>query len=411
MSTEPEYTVSKLWSLGFDLPARESCDTRVFDKSILTFSSPFSTKMYFHTAKRFLHASAKNSIMSYKVNPAATVTDNGILSAVGNTPLIKLNKLSELTKRNIYGKAEWMNPGGSVKDRAALFFIEMAEKRGQIKAGGTIVEGTAGNTGIGLAHICRAKGYKCVIYMPNTQSPSKMETLRLLGAEVHPVPVVPFDNPENFNHQARRHAERLENAYWTNQFDNLDNRQAHIESTGPEIWDQLKGKVDAFTCSSGSGGTWSGVTRYLKTVNPNVKSYITEPPGSCLYSYVKTKGKSLEREGGSFTEGIGQGRVTNNVAQDIGLADDAFLIPDTETIVMLYRLIDEEGIFVGGTGALNVIGAVKAAELAPEGSNIVTILADSAHKYANKIFSKKFLKEKNLYDAIPEHLKKYASLE
>ncbi|GAV28443.1 hypothetical protein PMKS-001914 [Pichia membranifaciens] len=255
----------------------------------------------------------------------------------------------------------------------------MAEKRGQIKAGGTIVEGTAGNTGIGLAHICRAKGYKCVIYMPNTQSPSKMETLRLLGAEVHPVPVVPFDNPENFNHQARRHAESLENAYWTNQFDNLDNRQAHIE--------------------------------YLKTVNPNFKSYITEPPGSCLYSYVKTKGKSLEREGGSFTEGIGQGRVTNNVAQDIELADDAFLIPDSETIVMLYRLIDEEGIFVGGTAALNVIGAVKAAELAPKGSNVVTILADSAHKYANKIFSKKFLKEKNLYDALPEHLKKYASLE
>jgi cysteine synthase A len=366
--------------------------------------------MFSRTTHRLLHTSNKMAL-SYKLNTSSKATENGILSAVGNTPLVKLEKLSKELNRNIYGKAEWMNPGGSVKDRAALFFIEMAEKRGQIKPGGTIVEGTAGNTGIGLAHICRAKGYKCVIYMPNTQSPQKMETLRLLGAEVHPVPVVPFDNPENFNHKARRHAENLENAYWTNQFDNLDNRQAHLESTGPEIWNELNGKVDAFTCSSGSGGTWSGVTRYLKTQNPNLKSYITEPPGSCLYSYVKTNGKSLEREGGSFTEGVGQGRVTNNVQQDIELADDAFLIPDQESIIMLYRLIDEEGIFTGGTGALNVVGAVEAAKLVPEGSNVVTILCDSAHKYANKIFSKKFLKEKNLYDAIPEHLKKYADLD
>lgn len=361
-------------------------------------------------ATRLLHTSTRANL-SYTLNKNALTTENGILSAVGNTPLLKLEKLSKETGRNIYGKAEWMNPGGSVKDRAALFFIEMAEQRGLIKPGGTIVEGTAGNTGIGLAHICRAKGYKCVIYMPNTQSPQKMETLRLLGAEVHPVPVVGFDDPANFNHQARRHAESLENAYWTNQFDNLDNRQAHIESTGPEIWNQLNGKVDAFTCSSGSGGTWSGITRYLKTMNPEIKSYITEPPGSCLYSYVKTKGKSLAKEGGSFTEGIGQGRVTNNVAQDVMLADDSFLIPDQETIIMLYRLIDEEGIFVGGTAALNVIGAVEAAKLAPEGSNVVTILADSAHKYANKVFSKKFLREKNLWDGIPQHLRKYAELD
>lgn len=366
--------------------------------------------MFSKVTSRLIHTSSMIR-GSYKLNSHAITTENGILSAVGNTPLLKLEKLSKETGRNIYGKAEWMNPGGSVKDRAALFFIEAAEQRGLIKPGGTIVEGTAGNTGIGLAHICRAKGYKCVIYMPNTQSPQKMETLRLLGAEVHPVPVVPFDNPENFNHQARRHAENTENAYWTNQFDNLDNRQAHIESTGPEIWSQLNGKVDAFTCSSGSGGTWSGITRYLKTKNPEIKSYITEPPGSCLYSYVKTKGESLAREGGSFTEGIGQGRVTNNVAQDIMLADDAFLIPDQQTIVMLYRLIDEEGIFVGGTGALNVIGAVEAAKLVPEGANVVTILADSAHKYANKVFSKKFLKEKDLWNSIPEHLKKYANLD
>lgn len=361
-------------------------------------------------SRRLLHTSRAVKF-SYKLNNNALKTEDGILSAVGNTPLIKLNTLSKETGRNIYGKAEWMNPGGSIKDRAALFLIEMAEKRGEIRPGGTIVEGTAGNTGIGLAHICRAKGYKCVIYMPNTQSKAKMETLRLLGATVNPVPVVPFDDPKNFNKLAEKYAKENENTYWTNQFDNLDNRQAHIESTGPEIWSQLNGKVDAFTCSSGSGGTWSGITRYLKTVNPQVKSYITEPPGSCLYSYVKTKGKSLEREGGSFTEGIGQGRVTGNVAKDIMLADDSFLIPDQQTIVMLYRLIDEEGIFVGGTGALNVIGAVEAAKLVPEGSNVVTILADSAHKYATKIFSKKFLKEKNLYDAIPEHLRKYADLD
>ncbi|GMM30885.1 cystathionine beta-synthase [Martiniozyma asiatica (nom. inval.)] len=351
------------------------------------------------------------SKFSYQDHFRPLVSNSGIPAAVGNTPLIKLEKLSKETGRNIYGKAEWMNPGGSVKDRAALFFIEQAEKRGLIKPGGTIVEGTAGNTGIGLAHICRAKGYKCVIYMPNTQSPSKIQTLKLLGCEVYPVPVVPFDNPENFNHQAKRHAENMENAYWTNQFDNLDNRQAHIESTGPEIFKQLKGMVDAFTCSSGSGGTWSGTTRYLKTVNPKLKSYIAEPPGSCLYSYVKTGGKSLERSGGSFTEGIGQGRVTGNVAQDIKLADDAFLIKDEDTIVMLYRLLDEEGIYVGGTGALNVVAAKQAAELLPKGSTVVTILADSAHKYADRIFSKTWLKSKNLYDVIPENLKKYAVLD
>lgn len=359
---------------------------------------------------RLLHTSARFN-MSYTLNKSAITTSNGILSAIGNTPLLKLKKLSDETGRNIYAKAEWMNPGGSVKDRAALFILEKAEERGQIRAGATIVEGSAGNTGIGLAHICRAKGYKCVIYMPNTQSPQKMETLRLLGAEVHPVPVVPFEDPENFNHQAKRHAESLENAYYTNQFENLDNRQTHIEMTAPEIWNQLNGKIDAFTCSSGSGGTWSGITRFLKTENPEIKSYISEPPGSCLYAYVKSNGTSLEKEGSSFTEGIGQGRVTFNVAQDIKLADDSFLIPDEETILMLYRLIDEEGIYVGGTAALNVVGAIRAAKTVPEGSNVVTILPDSAHKYAGKVFSKKFLKEKNLWDSIPEHLKKYANLE
>jgi cysteine synthase A len=360
--------------------------------------------------RRCFSTSRATLISSYRLNPPQK-TNQSILSAIGNTPLMKLQHISRDTGRNIYVKAEWMNPGGSVKDRAALFFIELAEERGLIKPGATIVEGTAGNTGIGLAHICRAKGYKLVIYMPDSFSPAKMETLRHLGAELHPVPVVPYTNPENFNHQARRHAESLENAYWTNQFDNLDSRQTHIESTGPEIWTQLSGKVDAFTCAGGTGGTWAGVTRFLKSVNPNIKSYITEPPGSCLYPYVKSNFKSLETVGTSFTEGVGQARVTANVAMDIELVDDAFLIPDEETIVMLYRLVDEEGMYVGGTSALNVVGATKAAMTVPLGSNIVTVIADSTHKYAEKVFSKSFLKERGLYDVIPDHLKKYASLD
>ncbi|ODV82796.1 hypothetical protein CANARDRAFT_204463 [[Candida] arabinofermentans NRRL YB-2248] len=351
------------------------------------------------------------SANSYQTGFKPLTSTTGLPGSVGNTPLVKLNKLSQETKRNIYGKAEWMNPGGSVKDRAGLFFIEEAERRGLIKPGGTIVEGTAGNTGIGLAHIARAKGYQVVIYMPNTQAPIKIQTLRLLGCEVYPVPVVPFDNPENFNHLARKHAERLENAYWTNQFDNLDNREAHIRSTGPEIWEQLSGKVDGFTCSLGTGGTWCGTTRFLKQQNPSIKSFVAEPPGSCVYSYVKSGGKSLEKSGGSFTEGIGQGRITNNVAQDIELADDAVLIPDEESIVMLYRLLHEEGIYVGGTSALNVVAAARLAMELPEGSNVVTILADSAHKYADRIFSKTWLQSKNLYDVIPDELKKYATLD
>lgn len=349
---------------------------------------------------------------SVKVPFVPLTCEGGFVDAVGNTPLVKIQRLSEELGRNIWGKAEWMNPGGSVKDRAALYMIEQAEKQGLIKPGATIVEGTAGNTGIGLAHVCRARGYKCVIYMPNTQAPSKITTLKLLGCEVYPVPVKPYDDPLNFNHQAKRHAESLDNAYWTNQFDNLDNRQAHIESTGPEIWAQLNGKVDAFTCSTGTGGTWAGITRYLKDIsNGKTLSVVADPPGSCVYSYVKSGGKSLERIGGSFTEGIGQGRITNNVSQDIQLADDAVRVPDSLSIAMVYRLLDEEGIYVGGTSALNVVAAAEVAKTLPEGSNVVTILCDSSHKYADRVFSKSWLESKDLYTAIPDHLKKYASLE
>lgn len=360
-------------------------------------------------ARRFISITESSSV---KLPFIPLVSENGIPDAIGNTPLLRLPKLSQELKRNIYAKAEFMNPGGSIKDRAALFIIKDAEEKGLIKPGGTIVEGTAGNTGIGLAHVCRSRGYNCVIYMPNTQSKAKIETLKLLGCEVHPVPVKPFDDPMNYNHQAKRHADSLENAVWTNQFDNTANRQAHIETTGPEIWTQLDGNVDAFTCSTGTGGTFAGVTRYLKEISDGkTKSFLADPPGSVLYSYIKSNGKEIVRGGSSFTEGIGQGRVTDNLAGDIELIDDAIQIPDEESIVMLYRLLDEEGLYLGGTGALNVVAATKVAKLLPEGSNVVTILADSAHKYSDRIFSKQWLESKGFYLVLPDHLKKYAVLD
>lgn len=339
------------------------------------------------------------------------VSENGFPGAIGNTPLLRLPRISLEIGRNIYAKAEFMNPGGSIKDRAAAFVVKDAEAKG-LRPGGTIVEGTAGNTGIGLAHVCRAKGYKCVIYMPNTQAQSKIDTLRLLGAEVHPVPAVAFTDEQNYNHQARRHAESLDNAVWTNQFDNTANRQAHIDTTGPEIWAQLDGKVDAWTCSTGTGGTFAGVTRYLKTMSSGrTRAVLADPPGSVLYSYVRSGGKDIVRGGSSFTEGIGQGRVTENLRPDIDLIDEAIKIPDEASIAMLYRLLDEEGLYIGGTGALNVAAAVEVAKGLPQGSNVVTILADSAHKYSDRIFLRKWLESKGLLAAIPEHLLKYVTLE
>ncbi|ABN67296.2 cysteine synthase (CYSK1) [Scheffersomyces stipitis CBS 6054] len=363
-----------------------------------------------HTTKRFISISLNQQ--SVKLPFVPLVSENGFPGAIGNTPLLRLPRISDSIGRNIYAKAEFMNPGGSIKDRAALYVIKDAEEKGLIKPGGTIVEGTAGNTGIGLAHVCRAKGYNCVIYMPNTQSKSKIETLRLLGAEVYPVPAVAFTDPMNYNHQAKRHAESLDNAVWTNQFDNTANRQAHIETTGPEIWAQLDGQVDAFTCSTGTGGTFAGTSRYLKSIsNGRVKAVLADPPGSVLYSYIKSNGQNMERGGSSFTEGIGQGRVTDNLKPDLDIIDDAVKIPDEDSIVMVYRLLDEEGLYLGGTGALNVVAAIEVAKTLPEGSNVVTILADSAHKYSDRIFSKTWLKEKNLYNVLPEHLKKYATLD
>ncbi|KAL6722116.1 Cysteine synthase 1 [Lecanora helva] len=336
---------------------------------------------------------------------------NGFVGAIGNTPLIRLKRLSDETGCEVLGKAEFQNPGGSVKDRAALYVVKDAEEKGLLRPGGTVVEGTAGNTGIGLAHVCRSKGYQLVIYMPNTQSQGKVDLLRLLGAEVYPVPAVAFDNPENYNHQAERHAERMENAVWTNQFDNVANRRAHIETTGPEIWHQTGGKLDAFTCATGTGGTLAGVTRYLKDASDGrVKTYLADPPGSVLHSYITSGGKLKERTGSSITEGIGQGRVTDNLAPDIDLVDGALHISDEKSIEMVYRCLDEEGLYLGASSCLNVAAAKDVANSIGPGKTVVTILCDGAYRYADRLFSRKWLSEKNLLRAIPRHLERYIVL-
>ncbi|BGO92321.1 hypothetical protein NBRC10512_001914 [Rhodotorula toruloides] len=350
--------------------------------------------------------------VSFQPHPHSLPVD-GFVGAVGNTPLIRINSLSDETGCEVLGKAEFMNPGGSVKDRAALGLVKWAENTGRIKPGGTIVEGTAGNTGIGLAHVCRAKGYKCVIYMPNTQSQEKIDLLRMLGAEVYPVPAVAFENPENYNHQARRHAERLDNAAWVNQFDNFEgNRAAHIHTTGPEIYAQtehLPGGLTAFICATGTGGTLAGVTRALKDLSGGkIQCWLADPPGSVLESFINRG--VMERGGGSITEGIGQGRVTDNLAQDIKLLDGALHIPDADTIRMIYHLLDKDGLYVGASTALNVVAAKQLAVKLGKGSRVVTILCDGAYRYQSRLFSKKWLESKNLYQELPEHLQKYAVL-
>ncbi|GAM36343.1 cysteine synthase [Talaromyces pinophilus] len=370
--------------------------------------------MFKHGLRTFATTALRSAEASTAYNTKVSTAQgwvNGLTEAIGNTPLIRLKRLSEETGCNILGKAEFQNPGGSVKDRAALYVVKDAEEKGLLRPGGTVVEGTAGNTGIGLAHVCRSKGYKLVIYMPNTQSQGKIDLLRLLGAEVYPVPAVAFDNPQNYNHQARRHAESLDNAVWTNQFDNTANRQAHIETTGPEIWAQTEGKIDAFTCATGTAGTLAGITRYLKTVSDGrVKSFLADPPGSVLHSYIQSGGKLAERAGGSITEGIGQGRVTENLKPDIDLIDDSLHISDEKSIEMVYRCLDEEGLYLGASSALNVVAAKEVAEKLGKGSTVVTILCDGAYRYADRLFSDKWLKSKNLRGVIPKHLEKYIVL-
>ncbi|ODA80013.1 hypothetical protein RJ55_02971 [Drechmeria coniospora] len=361
--------------------------------------------MFRQSARKLAIAAAKAA------EPTAHTLAVSKAQAIGNTPLIRLRALSDETGCEILGKAEFMNPGGSVKDRAALYVVRDAEERGLLRAGGTVVEGTAGNTGIGLAHVCRSRGYKLVIYMPDTQSQGKIDLLRLLGAEVYPVPAVAFDNAENYNHQARRHAERLENAVWTNQFDNTANRRAHVETTGPEIWAQTGGTVDAFTCATGTAGTLAGVTRHLKEVSGGrVKSFLADPPGSVLHSYISSGGKLVERTGSSITEGIGQGRITDNLQADIGLLDGSLFISDEKSIEMVYRCLDEEGLYLGASSSLNVVAAKEVAEKLGKGHTVVTMLCDGAYRYADRLFSRKWLEEKKLLGAVPEHLTKYIVL-
>ncbi|MEN6543159.1 cysteine synthase A [Parvibaculum sp.] len=322
---------------------------------------------------------------------------NGLVDSIGNTPLIRLKAASEATGCEILGKAEFLNPGQSVKDRAALFIIKDAVAKGTLKPGGTIVEGTAGNTGIGLALVGNALGFKSVIVIPDTQSQEKKDMLRLCGAELIEVPAVPYKDPNNYVKYSGRLAEELaakspNGAIWANQFDNVANRQAHIETTGPEIWAQTDGKVDGFTCAVGTGGTLAGIAIALKARNKNVTIALSDPMGAALYHYYKHG--ELKAEGSSITEGIGQGRITANL-EDAPI-DDAFQIPDEEALPFVFDLLKHEGLCLGGSSGINVAGAVRLARQMGPGHTIVTILCDYGTRYQSKLFNPAFLKEKNL---------------
>jgi cysteine synthase len=322
---------------------------------------------------------------------------NGIVEAIGNTPLIKLERVSAATGCTILGKAEFMNPGQSVKDRAALFIIEDAVKKGELRPGGVIVEGTAGNTGIGLALVGNAMGFRSVIVIPETQSQEKKDTLRLCGAELVEVPAVPYSNPNNYVKLSGRLAEQLgktekNGAIWANQFDNVANRQGHVETTGPEIWRQTDGKVDGFVCAVGTGGTLAGVAIALKARNSGVRIALADPMGAALYSYY-TNG-TLKSEGSSITEGIGQGRITKNL--EGAPIDVAYQIPDAEAVSIIFDLLEHEGLCLGGSSGINIAGAVRLASDLGPGHTIVTILADYGTRYQSKLFNPQFLREKKL---------------
>ncbi len=319
------------------------------------------------------------------------------IAAIGNTPLIKLRRASELTGCTILGKAEFMNPGQSVKDRAALYIIRDAIARGELKPGGTIVEGTAGNTGIGITIVANAMGFKSVIVIPETQSQEKKDALRQLGAKLVEVPAVPYKNPNNYVKYSGRLAKAL-GGVWANQFDNVANREAHIHTTAPEIWNQTDGKIDGFVCAVGSGGTLAGVSLALKQRNKNIRIALADPMGAALYSYYKTG--ELKSEGSSITEGIGQGRITKNLEGII--VDDAFQIPDSEAIPIAFDLLEHEGLCMGGSTGVNVAGAIHLAKQMGPGHTIVTILCDYGTRYASKLFNPEFLRSKNL--AVPAWL-------
>ena len=321
----------------------------------------------------------------------------GFIDSIGNTPLIKLRAASEATGCDIYGKAEFLNPGGSVKDRAALAIIEDAEKKGLLRPGGVVVEGTAGNTGIGIALVANARGYRSVIVMPETQSQEKKDMLRLCGADLRLVPALPYSNPGNYVRYSEVLAREIaanepNGAIWANQFDNVANREGHYRTTGPEIFDQTDGKVAGFTCSVGSGGTLGGVALALKERNKNIRIALSDPMGSALYSWVRTG--ELKSSGNSVTEGIGQGRVTRNLE---GLPiDTAYQITDEEALPVLFDLIEHEGLVLGGSTAINIVGAMRLARELGPGKTIVTILCDGGSRYQSKLFNPAFLREKNL---------------
>ncbi|MGF7173544.1 cysteine synthase A [Azospirillum doebereinerae] len=322
---------------------------------------------------------------------------NGFIGAIGNTPLIRLEGPSKATGCDILGKAEFLNPGGSVKDRAALAIVQDAERRGLLRPGGTIVEGTAGNTGIGLALVGNALGYRTVIVMPETQSQEKKDMLRLIGADLRLVPAVPYSNPDNYVRYSGRLAEELaksepNGAIWANQFDNVANREGHRLTTGPEIWEQTEGRIDAFTCAVGSGGTLAGIGLALKERNPNIRIALADPMGASLYNYYAYG--ELKAEGSSITEGIGQGRITANL--EGAPIDQALQITDEEALPIIFDLIKEQGLVLGGSSGINIAAAIRVARDLGPGHTVVTILCDGGQRYQSKLFNPEFLREKNL---------------
>jgi cysteine synthase len=337
--------------------------------------------------------------------------NNDVVEAIGNTPLIKLKRASELTGCTILGKAEFMNPGQSVKDRAAKWMILEAEERGDLKPGGLVVEATAGNTGIGLAVVASARGYRTLIVIPDTQSQEKKDMLRLCGAELVEVPALPYSNPNQYQHVGKRLADRLRQSepngvLFADQWNNLDNAKAHYESTGPEIWRDTGGKVDGFVCSVGTGGTLAGTSRYLKEKNRSIVVACADPPGNAMYELFK-HGQAKTTPGGSITEGIGLGRVTSVI--ETAKVDDAFLIPDEETVRIIYDLLEHEGLCLGGSTGVNVAGAIRLAKQLGPGKTIVTILADSGNRYQSKLFNPEFMRSKKL--PVPEWLEKRTKIE
>jgi cysteine synthase len=336
--------------------------------------------------------------------------NNDVVEAIGNTPLIKLKRASEATGCTILGKAEFMNPGQSVKDRAGKQMILEAEKRGDLKPGGLVLEGTAGNTGIGLAVVANARGYRTLIVIPETQSQEKKDTLRLCGAELVEVPALPYSNPNNYQHVARRLSDQLRKTepngvLFADQWNNLDNLKAHYVSTGPEIWEQTGGKIDAFICSIGSGGTLAGTSAFLRERKKDIVIGVADPRGAAMYEWFK-HGEAKATPGGSITEGIGLGRVTPIIKD--AKVDEAYVIPDEEAVSIIYELLEHEGLCLGGSTGINIAGAIRLARQMGPGHTIVTVLCDSGYRYQSKLFNPDFMRSKNL--PVPEWLERHSAI-